>query len=123
MGARAVVVCGGRNYGDYDRVVDVLSTLNDDDVIWQGGARGADALARKAGEELGHDVVEVPAQWARHGKAAGPIRNRLMLKLANPRLVIAFPGGRGTADMVNVARKAGVSVALIEPVEAPDENP
>lgn len=50
-----------------------------------------------------------PANWSLWGKAAGPIRNHEML-LENPDVVVAFPGGRGTEDMVNRAYRAGILV-------------
>jgi hypothetical protein len=53
---------------------------------------------------------EFPADWAKHGKAAGPIRNKQMLVEGKPDLVVAFPGGRGTANMVKQAREANVEV-------------
>jgi hypothetical protein len=53
-----------------------------------------------------------PADWKRHGKSAGPLRNQEMLDAA-PDLVIAFPGGRGTADMVRRAKSVNVKVIEI----------
>jgi hypothetical protein len=54
-----------------------------------------------------------PAQWDRYGEAAGPIRNAWMLEFGKPDLVVAFPGGRGTADMISKARKAGIEVCEV----------
>ena len=58
-----------------------------------------------------------PADWIRHGRAAGPIRNEQMLREGCPDLVVAFhddPGlGRGTADMVRRALAAGVPVRFV----------
>jgi len=50
------------------------------------------------------------ANWAGLGRKAGPIRNQEMLDQGRPNMVVAFPGGRGTADMVRRARGAGVEV-------------
>ena len=50
------------------------------------------------------------ADWETFGKAAGPIRNQEMLVLSMPELVVAFPGGRGTEDMIKRSKKAGVEV-------------
>lgn len=50
------------------------------------------------------------ADWSKYGKAAGPMRNQKMLDEYKPDLVVALPGGRGTADMVSRARVAGVEV-------------
>jgi hypothetical protein len=52
----------------------------------------------------------VPAEWKKHGKRAGPLRNMRMLEEWKPDGVAAFPGGSGTADMIAQARNAGVKV-------------
>jgi UDP-N-acetylmuramoylalanine-D-glutamate ligase len=62
----------------------------------------------------GRGHVAFPADWKTHGKAAGPKRNRQMLDDAKPDLVVAFPGGRGTDDMVNKAKSRGVPVVRVE---------
>jgi hypothetical protein len=54
------------------------------------------------------DVYE--ADWISLGRKAGPIRNQRMLEEGKPDLVMAFPGGRGTADMVRRGKEAGVEV-------------
>ena len=61
---------------------------------------------------------KVPAEWDKHGKAAGPIRNQEMLELHFPDLILAFWDGKskGTGDMVRRAMKFGTPV-LIEPAE------
>lgn len=117
-----ILVCGGRDFDDEILMRDVLleyyRLLRDVTVIhgdagWvdkrTGRIVGADKLAGKVAAELGFHVVAVPADWAKDGKAAGPIRNRRMLEMG-PQLVVAFPGGAGTADMCRQARKAGVEV-------------
>jgi hypothetical protein len=80
--------------------------------VAQGGARGADALAGQWAQDRGVSQKRIPAEWIKHGRAAGHIRNAYML-LEKPDLVIAFPGGTGTADMVRQAKKAGVCVVEI----------
>lgn len=81
--------------------------------IIHGGARGADALAGEWAECFGVPFRVFPANWDRDGKAAGPIRNQRMIDEGKPDLVIVFPGGRGTADMVMRARKAGITIREI----------
>ena len=106
-----VIVCGGRAWGNLEVVKQELKLyLGDGDVIWHGGATGVDTFAGKAAEQLGYDVVIVPAQWKRHGKAAGPIRNKRMLELSQAESMIVFPGGRGTAHMKKLATAAGVYI-------------
>lgn len=104
-----VLVCGGRNYLDLKRVFEVLDGLRPKHVI-HGGASGADRCANDWAIVRGVRRSIYPADWVRLGKAAGPLRNQLMLDKEKPDLVIAFPGGRGTADMVRRAREAGVKV-------------
>ncbi len=51
-----------------------------------------------------------PAEWSKYGRRAGPIRNKQMLDVGKPHLVVAFPGGAGTANMVKQAKAAGVPI-------------
>lgn len=111
-----VLVCGGRDYSDREAVFGVLHELAEKHgwlTIIEGGANGADALAREWAKLCYHGLVTVPADWHKHGTAAGPIRNTRMLTSGKPDLVIAFPGGRGTADMVEKASIAGIEVRRI----------
>lgn len=106
-----VLVCGGRDYADAERVAEVLTAIcQDDAVIIHGAAKGADALADVWAREHGLRVERYPADWRKYGRRAGPVRNQQMLDEGKPDLVVAFPGGRGTADMVKRARAAGVAV-------------
>ncbi len=116
-----VLVCGGRDFSDRERLNDVLAQKvgfagHPDlprDTIIVGCAKGADTLAEQWANRAGHRVERYPADWERHGKAAGPLRNQRMLEEGKPNLVIAFPGGRGTADMIARAEKAGVAVCRV----------
>ena len=75
-----------------------------------GAARGADSLAAAWARSRGIPALAFPADWKQDGKAAGFIRNARMLRDGRPELVVAFPGGNGTAHMVKLARSAGVTV-------------
>jgi predicted Rossmann-fold nucleotide-binding protein len=107
-----ILVCGGRDYDNYPRVQYVLGqTVNlDNDIIIEGGAKGADRMARTFAINYGVAHETYPADWE---KAAGILRNQEMLETGID-LVIAFPGGRGTADMIRRAEKAGVEVYKVE---------
>ena len=109
-----VIVCGGRGYADGPTVVNTLGNMNIT-TLAHGGAPGADELARVFALMAGIPTTEFPARWGEHGKAAGPIRNQRMLDEFKPDAVVAFPGGRGTADMVRRATASGVRVILIAP--------
>lgn len=139
-----VLVCGGRDFDNKTLLDQTLDGLDQERKIVgliHGMARGADTLAglwmeKKIREEYktcwlrrqacpkGYRtglqyhperwVLGYPANWERDGKAAGPIRNRLMLdKHPTVKLVVAFPGGRGTRDMVALARTRNIQVMEI----------
>jgi len=108
------IVCGGRDFDDVDLAYATLDRLRPSVVI-SGGARGADSIGEMWAHERGVHVERFPADWYKHGRSAGPIRNEQMLKEGKPDMVIAFPGGRGTAHMVKIAREAGVPVEVVRP--------
>lgn len=107
-----VLVTGGRDYIDRAEMFSVLNALHQDEDITHvihGGAMGADSLAGNWARLHGVQEVRCLANWQAHGRAAGPIRNRRMLDLG-PDLVLAFPGGSGTASMIRIAKEQGVEV-------------
>jgi len=111
------LVCGGRDYDNPLQVYATMAVLQESYTVTKvvcGGARGADALAQAWAQEAGIPCEVWKADWTKHGRAAGPIRNRAMLREATPDLVIAFPGGAGTDNMVSIARSAGVPVLVVE---------
>lgn len=109
-----VLVCGGRDYQDSERVELELALVQPTLVI-HGGARGADYLAFLWSQERGIPSECFAADWETYGRGAGPIRNARMLAEGKPDLVVAFPGGRGTEDMKRRARAAGVPVKEVAP--------
>lgn len=111
---KRVLVCGGRNYADTGAIKRALAPLEPKCII-QGGARGADLLAARWAAGQGIPVIEVQAQWQRYGKRAGYLRNKWMLDLCAPDLIVAFPGGAGTKIMIDLAVEAGLPVMTPEP--------
>jgi len=116
-----VLVCGDRNWTNKALIKRFLESSGATLVI-HGGCRGADKIAGELSRELGLSEIECPANWQEHGKAAGPIRNRQMLS-HRPAMVIAFHNdiqkSKGTKDMINAAKAAGIPVRLIGgPVKA-----
>lgn len=110
-----IVVTGGRDYADTKRArlaiieIDFEFDADEDLTLICGMAKGADFLAFNEAKARGWNIEEFPANWDKHGKAAGAIRNQQMID-AKPDLCIAFPGGRGTADMIDRCRKAGIPI-------------
>lgn len=94
--------------------------------LFHGACRGADALVDQAARRLGWPLRPMPARWSAHGASAGPIRNGAMLRAAAALaaglpvparvLLLALPGGRGTAHCVELAerlsRQQGLPIAV-----------
>lgn len=109
-----ILICGGRDFKDVKLMHGLLDRLKPlIDVVIHGAAKGADVMA--AEWAIANDIATdtYPAQWDLHGHAAGPIRNKRMLDEGKPDLVLAFPGGRGTENMVQQALAANVLTARV----------
>jgi len=108
-----VLVCGGRNFNNKEWLFYQLDSLpNKPTLIIHGAARGADSLAGVWAKSRNVPVKTYPADWDKHGRSAGFIRNKEMIK-EKPDLVMAFEGGKGTAHMIKVARQNDVTVSII----------
>lgn len=117
-GLEIVLVTGARDWEDVDMVATELVELRPKRII-QGGAPGADRIAKTKGEAMGIPVDTKYAHWGLHGDSAGPRRNLEMLNaiLGQRALVLAFHddlnNSKGTKDMVKKARAARVPVKLV----------
>lgn len=112
-----VLVCGGRDFRDRALVFETMDALLKERgiaTVIHGCASGADHEAEVWSVSRRLKVMRYAADWKQHGRAAGPIRNAKMLADGKPDVVVAFPGGRGTADMVRRARAANVEVIEVE---------
>lgn len=109
-----VLVCGGRDYRNPEAVYAVLDNLSHVSCVIEGGALGADCFAAEWADRTGVEHLQFNADWKTHGRAAGPIRNKKMLDEGKPDLVLAFPGGKGTKNMVDQALKVGVKVKFCD---------
>ena len=111
-----VIVAGGRNF--YDKNF-VYKNLNELHIIHQfttlihGNATGVDYLAEQWAADNNIPIESFPADWKKYGRAAGPIRNQKMLE-NNPNLLIAFPGSKGTKNIVKKAIELGVATIEIK---------
>ncbi len=113
-----IVVSGSRNYNNFDEAKEYIdlciNNIGKDTVpvFLSGGCRGADKLGERYAEENGFEIEQHPADWSKHGKSAGPIRNKIMAQEAD--LIICFWDGEstGTKSMIECARKAGKTVKI-----------
>lgn len=119
MTRKVVLVCGGRDYYNWLEMNQTLDAIDTEDapisLLINGAARGADKMSTNWALSNGTDCREYPANWNKHGKRAGSIRNQQMLDEGQPDLVVAFPGGSGTADMVRRASQAHITILQVHP--------
>jgi len=116
-----VIVAGGRDFNDRDLLfstLDGMFTYGDDMLpsgveIVSGAARGADSLAIDWAVVNWVPLKEFPANWAKYGRAAGPIRNREMAEYADE--LVAFWDGtsHGTQHMIETAEAMDMPVRIV----------
>jgi len=123
-----ILVCGGRTFADAAFVDEVLSIALGEPPHRDMGAgshpndprfRGAALLAVDWPKSHGAPGFASPSFWRRYGRSAGPRRNQRQLEKFKPDIVVALPGGDGTADMVERATRAGVATVVYQYAKPP----
>jgi hypothetical protein len=114
-----VIIAGSRGFNDYNFLKEkcnkILSQKNPNDVeIISGNAVGADAFGCAYAEENKYSITLMPANWARHGKAAGMIRNQRMADYADSAIVFWDGKSSGTKNMIDLAKKNKMPVRVIK---------
>jgi len=109
-----LIIAGGRDYrltgADLAVLDEYALTIGVTEVV-SGGAAGVDSDGEAWAKSAGLSVKRFPADWKTHGRAAGPMRNSLMAAYADA--LIAFKGGKGTANMIRQARDRGLKVVEV----------
>ncbi len=106
-----LLCCGGREFTDVEYAVPRLQRVHLATPVTTlicGMAKGGDSIALAWARELNIPVKEYYPDWTQYGRAAGHLRNQRMASEGKPDLVIGLPGGKGTANMLEIARKAGI---------------
>jgi hypothetical protein len=110
-----VIIAGGRTFKDYKRLCSVCDYMlqNQTDIeIVSGTAMGADKLGERYAQERGFKIARFPAEWDKHGKAAGFIRNEEMAKYSNALIAFWDGSSKGTEHMINLAEKHGLKIKI-----------
>jgi len=108
-----ILICGGRDFVDDNMLNKALNAIKnkfDIEVLIHGGCSGADELAGQWAKRMGIPHAKFEACWTYYGNGAGPKRNQWMVQIMNPTHVVAFPGGKGTSNMVKLAQEHGAKV-------------
>lgn len=118
--ALRTIVAGMRDFTDSAVVADaVLSAPWEVGTVLSGGASGVDAAGERVARAFGLPVERYPADWNRHGRAAGPIRNRQMAENADALVAVWNGKSRGTRNMIETARSLGLRVH-VHRVDSPE---
>lgn len=105
------IIAGSRSIHDYEALCNVVqeSGFGISQVL-SGAAEGVDALGERYALEHNLPIERFPADWNRHGRAAGPIRNRIMAQHAEALIALMHPNSPGTRNMVQTAHQAGLKI-------------
>ena len=104
-----VIIAGSRTIHRYDILLEMIEECGwNITTVLSGGAKGVDALGERYADEMNIKLEVYPADWKKHGKAAGPIRNRMMAERADGLIAIMDGYSRGTGNMIETAAKLGL---------------
>lgn len=111
--ALRVCISGSRSFRALERVRAFIETLPPGTTVIHGGARGVDTTAGRAARACGLAVEVVQPDWARYGRAAGPLRNRAMVEGCD--YLVAFWDGssRGTKSAIDAAKHLGKDLDVV----------
>lgn len=101
-----MAVIGGRDFDNYEYMCEVLDEYDITTVV-SGGARGADSLAERYAQERGIPTIIFPADWDKHGRSAGYIRNKDIVDTCDGCVTFWDGISKGTNHSINLADKVG----------------
>lgn len=105
--------CRNKNLSEFEMEKIVNDSMFPITELVCGMALGVDSSALNwANGDREIPVKEFPAEWDKFGPAAGPVRNRHMAAYADALIAIWDGKSRGTANMINEAKKKELPVYI-----------
>lgn len=108
-----VAIVGSRNWPDHEMVRDYIYSLDEDDTVVSGGAKGVDQWAHYYAEKRGLTTLIFPAAWSHYGKKAGLLRNRDIVNACDRMVAFCLDESLGTSHSIKLARNAGKPVLVL----------
>jgi hypothetical protein len=106
---RKIIIAGSRTLEPVFEFINeariMFGMINASYEIVSGGAEGVDTCGENFAKEMGWKLTVLPADWNKHGKAAGPIRNRQMVEYADELLLIWDGESKGSKNMKEEMKK------------------
>ena len=112
---KRILITGSRTWENSDTILEALDYHGGDYTTVVSGhcPIGADDMAEDAAHAMGMDVEEHPADWKKHGRRAGFVRNAEMVALGAD-LCLAFirDNSKGATMTADLAMKAGIETII-----------
>lgn len=111
-----VIIAGGRDYNNFQQLtatMDAVLVNKSQVTIISGGANGADSLGERYARLRGYPLIVMKADWGKHGKRAGYLRNVDMFKAASAAVCFWNGISRGTAHMIDITMEGGKPLRVI----------
>ena len=117
-----LIIAGSRGFNNYyflkEQVTIFLATLREPfPEIISGGASGADTYGEWYAKERGLKIIRMPANWNKYGRAAGPIRNEEMAKIADACIIFWDGKSAGSRNMIDMCVKYNLKYCVITTIK------
>jgi hypothetical protein len=110
-----VIIAGSRHFNCMQTLEDAIADSGFDiTCVVSGAAKGVDLLGERWAQARGIGIRSFPADWKKHGRGAGPIRNEEMARVGEALLALPCPCSRGTKDMIKRAYNHDLQVHIYE---------
>lgn len=109
-----LIIAGSRNAteADVSAALSKCRWLGFVTAVVSGTARGADRFGESWAKHHSLEVIRFPADWKKHGRRAGPVRNKLMAENAEALVAVWDGESPGTKSMIELARRRGLRVLV-----------
>ena len=115
-----IAIIGSRNFDNYELLANTLEDYKDKiGLVVSGGANGADTFGEQWADKNQIPKLIFPADWNKHNKSAGFIRNQYIVNNADAGIAFWDNKSKGTLSTIGLFEKAGKPVKVVVHEELP----